>query len=179
MATEQKPNQPSDGEVVYRRVVPPAPGTKKEGRIDPKLLPLVAGFALLHNLEEGLTAMPPYWVVTVAEDPSLVKLWNDIEAEAFQEYNDHGDVLGDDWHRLVEVFDDYQFVLFEGVEPVGLGQTIPFVWDGTVEDLGEAEVTSPERPVDVVVLGHPLIGRRHVVKEVGGPPRDHQDRRAA
>lgn len=47
MSTQPKPNQQSDGEVVYRRVVPPAPGGKKESRLDPTLLPLVAGFALL------------------------------------------------------------------------------------------------------------------------------------
>src|SRR5258708_12065217 len=44
---KQKPDQQSDGEVVYRRVLPPAEGGKKESRLDPTLLPLVAGFALL------------------------------------------------------------------------------------------------------------------------------------
>jgi PAS domain S-box-containing protein len=43
---KQKPAQ-SEGEVVYRRVVPPAPGGKREPRLDPTLVPLVAGFALL------------------------------------------------------------------------------------------------------------------------------------
>jgi signal transduction histidine kinase len=47
MSTQPNPNQQSDGEVVYRRVVPPAQGTKKEARLDPTLLPLVAGFALV------------------------------------------------------------------------------------------------------------------------------------
>jgi signal transduction histidine kinase len=47
MASKRKPNKASDGEVVYRRVVPPAAGGKKESRLDPTLLPLVAGFALL------------------------------------------------------------------------------------------------------------------------------------
>lgn len=42
-----KPNQPSEGEVVYRRVLPPATGGKKSRRFDPILAPLVAGFALL------------------------------------------------------------------------------------------------------------------------------------
>ncbi|HMJ24235.1 MAG TPA: ATP-binding protein [Pyrinomonadaceae bacterium] len=45
MADKQKQN--SEGEVVYRRVLPPAPGGKKERQIDPTLAPLVAGFALL------------------------------------------------------------------------------------------------------------------------------------
>src|SRR6266545_1326233 len=47
MFSQPKPNQPHDGQVVYRRVVPPAAGGKKESRLDPTLLPLVAGFALL------------------------------------------------------------------------------------------------------------------------------------
>src|SRR6266853_6779946 len=47
MASKQKPNQQSDGEVVYRRLLPPAARGKKESRLDPTLLPLIAGFALL------------------------------------------------------------------------------------------------------------------------------------
>jgi signal transduction histidine kinase len=47
MSTQPKPNQPHDGEVVYRRVLPPVAGGKEESRLDPTLLPLVAGFALL------------------------------------------------------------------------------------------------------------------------------------
>src|SRR5712671_4188025 len=47
MASKQKPTQQSDGEVVYRRLLPSASGGKKESRLDPTLLPLVAGFALL------------------------------------------------------------------------------------------------------------------------------------
>ena len=47
MALKQKPKQETDGEVVYRRVLPPAAGGKKESRLDPTLLPLVAGFAVL------------------------------------------------------------------------------------------------------------------------------------
>ena len=47
MSTQPKPNQQPDGEVVYRRVVPPTAGGKRESRLDPTLLPLVAGFALL------------------------------------------------------------------------------------------------------------------------------------
>jgi signal transduction histidine kinase len=47
MARKQNPDRQSDGEVVYRRVFPPADGGKRESRLDPTLLPLVAGFALL------------------------------------------------------------------------------------------------------------------------------------
>ena len=51
MSSKPNPEQPPDGEVVYRRVLPvdPAsPGTgDAERRLDPTLLPLIGGFALL------------------------------------------------------------------------------------------------------------------------------------
>ncbi len=51
MASKPKPNQPTDGEVVYRRVVPDDPMHSSAGdrkpRFDPTLAPLIAGFALL------------------------------------------------------------------------------------------------------------------------------------
>src|SRR5260370_37136658 len=50
MTSKSKPNQPTDGEVVYRRVVPADQVADKatlRSRIDPALAPLVAGFALL------------------------------------------------------------------------------------------------------------------------------------
>src|SRR5258708_6749692 len=47
MPGKKNTNRESEGEVVYRRVVPPAGGGKKEPRLDPTLVPLVAGFALL------------------------------------------------------------------------------------------------------------------------------------
>src|SRR5690349_12318734 len=47
MATNHEQN-PSDGEVVYRRVAPgDQPRGKRDLRIDPALLPLIVGFALL------------------------------------------------------------------------------------------------------------------------------------
>src|SRR5882762_6092535 len=51
MSSKPNPNQPADGRVVYRRVVPPGPTPSSAGdgerRFDPTLLPLIAGFALL------------------------------------------------------------------------------------------------------------------------------------
>ena len=47
MASKRKAKPASEGEVVYRRVLPPAEGGKRARRLDPTLLPLVAGFALL------------------------------------------------------------------------------------------------------------------------------------
>ena len=50
MFRRSKPEKPPEGEVVYRRIAtePPArPPASKESRVDPALLPLVAGFALV------------------------------------------------------------------------------------------------------------------------------------
>jgi signal transduction histidine kinase len=50
MLRRSKPNQPQDGEVVYRRIATEPterPTGSKDPRLDPALLPLVAGFALL------------------------------------------------------------------------------------------------------------------------------------
>jgi signal transduction histidine kinase len=46
MASGPKPDRTPSGEVIYRRVAPP-PSGKRESRLDPALLPLVGGFALL------------------------------------------------------------------------------------------------------------------------------------
>jgi signal transduction histidine kinase len=51
MFSKPKPDEPTDGEVVYRRVIPVDPeaagGGDGERRIDPTLLPLIGGFAIL------------------------------------------------------------------------------------------------------------------------------------
>src|ERR1044071_9093085 len=50
MFRRSKPNQPQEGEVVYRRIAPEPterPPGPNDPRHDPALLPLVAGFALL------------------------------------------------------------------------------------------------------------------------------------
>ena len=51
MSSKAKSKQPTDGKVVYRRVLPvdPTPSSAGDGerRFDPTLLPLIAGFALL------------------------------------------------------------------------------------------------------------------------------------
>src|ERR1044071_276952 len=50
MFRRSKPNQPQEGEVVYRRIAPEPterPPGPNDPRLDPALWPLVAGFALL------------------------------------------------------------------------------------------------------------------------------------
>lgn len=77
-------------------------------------------------------------LVTVAEDPSVLDRWEAVTAGAWPEYNLYGDVAVRMWRRLFEEFPAFQFMLLDAAgERLGVGQAIPFVWDGTVEGLPE------------------------------------------
>lgn len=69
------------------------------------------------------------------------ELWDDTEAlsrSVWPEYNLHGAVLNSYWDSLTD-FPDYQFVLFDEDEEEVLaeGHTLPCVWDGTPDGLGD------------------------------------------
>lgn len=63
----------------------------------------------------------------------------DITSEVWPEYNQHGDVLNRYWSRLYDEFPSFQFMLYDEStnEAVAEGHTVPCVWDGTVEGLGD------------------------------------------
>lgn len=75
--------------------------------------------------------------VTVQERPDLVKPAGKATADAFPEYNYHGDVINHYWPRLTEERREFQFQLLEGDEIVARACTIPIRWDGTLDDLPE------------------------------------------
>jgi GNAT superfamily N-acetyltransferase len=69
------------------------------------------------------------------------ELWDDtdvVSEAVWPEYNLHGDVLNRYWGRLCEDFPEFQFVLCDEQDDVlAEGHTVPCVWDGTVEGLGD------------------------------------------
>jgi GNAT superfamily N-acetyltransferase len=79
-------------------------------------------------------------VVTAAERPDL---WARADADdggfgaVWPEYNHHGEAAERYFPVLLDRFPEFQVLLVEpGTErPVGRGRTIPFRWDGTLEDL--------------------------------------------
>ena len=75
--------------------------------------------------------------VTVAERPELVEPAWEATADAFPEYNNHGDVLNRYWGRLTEERPDFQFHLLDGGEILARGRSIPIRWDRTLDDLPE------------------------------------------
>jgi hypothetical protein len=75
-------------------------------------------------------------VYTAAERPDLAA--RGIASElVWPEYNRHGDVLNQWWHRLTLDLPDFQFVLYDDAhdEVVAEGHTGPLWWDGAVESL--------------------------------------------
>jgi hypothetical protein len=79
--------------------------------------------------------------ITVIRYSECPELWEDSDAVSravWPEYNLHGDVLGRYWGRLFEELPEFQFVLYD--DPDGVlaeGHTVPCVWDGTTEGLGD------------------------------------------
>jgi GNAT superfamily N-acetyltransferase len=80
--------------------------------------------------------------LTVVRYSSRPELWENTAAitrEVWPEYNQHGEVLDRYWGRLFDDFADFQFVLYDDQERevIAEGHTMPCVWDGTTEGLGD------------------------------------------
>jgi hypothetical protein len=75
-------------------------------------------------------------LIRYTERPDLWASSLEISHEVWPEYNQHGDVVSENWERLFDEFPAYQFVLYED-EVLGEGHTVPCCWDGTLDGLGE------------------------------------------
>jgi hypothetical protein len=74
--------------------------------------------------------------LTVAERPDLVEVAWQCTRDLLPEYNNHGDVVGEYWSRLVDELPEYQFHVMDGDGQIlARVRSIPVPWDGTVEDL--------------------------------------------
>jgi len=77
-----------------------------------------------------------YRLVTVAERPDLEPQTGAITTEAWPEFMLNDPVANRLWGRLVQDFPAFQILLLDDAEQVlGYGQSIPFIWDGTLEGL--------------------------------------------
>src|ERR1017187_7093221 len=88
---------------------------------------------------EGL-ALPPgssVQVVTAQERPDLWERANDQFVGIWPEYNLHGNYSGDYFGQLVPQHSRLQLLLHDVAADrvVGRGRTIPFRWDGSLDDL--------------------------------------------
>jgi len=75
-------------------------------------------------------------LIRYTERPDLWASSLEISHKVWPEYNQHADVVSENWERLFDEFPAYQFVLYED-EVLGEGHTVPCCWDGTLDGLGE------------------------------------------
>jgi hypothetical protein len=92
-------------------------------------------------------------IVSALARPDLAERADQATAEAFPEYNKHGDVLSPRWSGLYDDYPAYQLVLWDEAtdEVLGEGNTIPCRYDGTAEGL-------PRGIDEVVAAGLPDLG---------------------
>ncbi|HET9950773.1 MAG TPA: GNAT family N-acetyltransferase [Candidatus Eisenbacteria bacterium] len=75
--------------------------------------------------------------VTYAEDPSILKtIFREVKVPSWPEFMFHDPLASELWHFLQEDFADYQFIFRdEAGRTIAVGHTLPFHWEGTVDDL--------------------------------------------
>jgi hypothetical protein len=95
-------------------------------------------------------------IVSALARPDIADQADQATADAFPEYNTHGDIAAPRWSRLYQEYPAYQLVLWDPAtgEILGEANTIPCRFDGTLQGL-------PRGIDEVLATGLP---------EGGGPP---------
>jgi GNAT superfamily N-acetyltransferase len=94
-----------------------------------------------------------FTVVTLSQRPELGKHIDRISRVAWPEFMLHADTCY--WGSLYTAFDDFQVLLSDpGGTVVAFGHTIPFVWDGTPEDLPDEIDRLMERATEAYRARH-------------------------
>ena len=77
-----------------------------------------------------------YYIVTLAQRPDLYDQIPRIEAGAWSPFMQHAPIAKRYWGELLTRFADYQLLVCEGnTRVLAVGNTIPIVWAGTLDDL--------------------------------------------
>jgi hypothetical protein len=79
----------------------------------------------------------PITAILHSEEPDLSSRFDQLFPSVWPEYNRHGDVLHPSWESLYECFPEFQFVLVHDRtgDILARGNTIPLLWDGTLDGL--------------------------------------------
>jgi hypothetical protein len=85
-------------------------------------------------LDRPADHVPQVQVRTLAQRPDLVEEMDLLHDDAWDEFLNGAP--WDHWDELFDVLAEYQLILIDPSDQViGLGHTVPFAWDGTIEDL--------------------------------------------
>ena len=88
-----------------------------------------------------------YETVTLSQKPSLAGQIDRLSDEAWAEFLTHAGTRH--WRSLFTTFADFQVLLCASDNKViAVGHTVPFIWDGTLEDLPETMNEIMDRAVD-------------------------------
>jgi hypothetical protein len=86
--------------------------------------------------------------LTLKERPDLAEQVHRLNGESWPTFLLHGDITH--WESLFDEFAEYQILFCEPADAViAVGHSIPFVWDGTRDDLPSTMVELMERAIDV------------------------------
>jgi len=69
--------------------------------------------------------------------PNHVKQQDEITLKLWPEFMLHNPVSNSNWHKLFEIFPEYQFSLESNGEIIGATNCLPYFWDKPFEDLPE------------------------------------------
>ncbi len=80
-------------------------------------------------------------VVTHSQRPDLLTEFEHMESDAFPEFMLHDPIWNGCWPQILTEFSDFQLYLLDPDtdQLAGVFNTVPFVWDGSVEDLPDSE----------------------------------------
>jgi GNAT superfamily N-acetyltransferase len=86
-------------------------------------------------------------LITPKDLPDYQDKADEIAVSSWYEFMLHDEVANKNWHELFDRFEEYQFAMLdtESNRMAAMGNSVPFHWDGTLEEL-------PERGWDWVFL---------------------------
>jgi GNAT superfamily N-acetyltransferase len=91
------------------------------------------------------------------ERPELDDQWSDVVGAAWPEFMQHDPVVNEHWHVQFDHYPECQIFLVDEQTDlvVGVGNTMPTIWDGTLGDLPEDGIDEiMRRSVRAIAEGH-------------------------
>jgi hypothetical protein len=73
----------------------------------------------------------------LADDPKLIEILNWIHTEPWPRFLNESEIIKKYWRKLYKIYPQYQFLLKEKSEYLGLANVFPICWNGSIDGLPE------------------------------------------